>query len=89
MDFWSNRCEYCRISAPAVSFIDSEFEQTIITLKIEAERFPYLVSKYNITELPTQIIFYDNNIHCRFRGIGSVENRINDIKKEIEILVDI
>lgn len=83
VDFWSRRCEYCRISAPAVDFVHNNYSGKLVLLKVEIEKFPYIASRLNIRALPAQFLYKGGKKMKEYVGIESIEKRIADIEEDI------
>ena len=88
VDFWSRRCEYCRISAPAVDFVHKKYQEKVALLKVEIEKFPYIASRLNIRVLPTQILYKGGKKIKEYFGVESIERKIADIEEDIKEDID-
>ncbi len=86
-DFWSRRCEHCRLTAPAVDYIHSQYADEITLLKIEIEKFPYLASKYKISALPIQLLFKGGEKIKEYAGVETMDMKISEIAADIEKLM--
>lgn len=89
LDFWSLRCEYCRIAAPAVDYIHSLFSDKLILLKIECERFPYIVSEFNVRALPIQHLLIGNKKMKEYTGVVTITEKISEIEKDIKKFIKV
>lgn len=67
VDFWANWCGPCLMLSPILDEISSE-NKNLTLLKIDVEAEPELAQKYNVTSLPTVIIFKDNQIIANLSG---------------------
>jgi len=67
VDFWASWCGPCLMLSPILDEISSE-NSHITLLKIDVEAEPDIAQKYNITSLPTVLIFKDGKIISNLSG---------------------
>ena len=67
VDFWANWCGPCMMLSPILDEIASE-NKNITLLKIDVEAEGELAKKYNVTSLPTVIIFKEGKIVANLSG---------------------
>jgi thioredoxin 1 len=69
VDFYADWCGPCKSMEPTISGIASEFSDKIKVIKINVDRNPQISSVYNISGIPTLIIFHKGIIKWRQSGL--------------------
>jgi thioredoxin 1 len=62
VDFWASWCAPCRFLSPIVEELANEFEGKISFGKVDVDANPGVSSEYNITSIPTIIMFKDGKV---------------------------
>ncbi len=57
VDFWAPWCAPCRMIAPAVEQLASEYEGKAKVGKVNIDDFPSIAQRYHINSIPTVLIF--------------------------------
>jgi thioredoxin 1/thioredoxin 2 len=56
-DFWAEWCGPCKMMGPILQQLAKEWSGRITVIKIDTERKPGLAQQFNITGIPTLILF--------------------------------
>ncbi len=83
VDFWASWCPPCKVVEPILEELAQEYQGRVKIGKLNVDRNPGLGTKYEITGVPTFIIFKDGKIKDRAMAAKSKE----ELKKMIEKLL--
>jgi thioredoxin 1 len=61
VDFWAPWCSPCRMVAPLVEELATEYEGKVVFVKLDVDGNPKMASKYGIMSIPTLLIFKGGN----------------------------
>lgn len=68
VDFWAEWCGPCKMIAPIVDELATEYEGQIKVGKLDADAHPDILMRYNIMGIPTLILFKDGQPVERITG---------------------
>ncbi len=57
VDFWAPWCSPCRMVAPIVEELATEYEGRVNVAKVNVDQNPKIASKYGIMSIPSLLIF--------------------------------
>ena len=57
VDFWAEWCGPCRMIAPALEELSSEFGERVTIAKLNIDENPDAPAKYGVRGIPTMILF--------------------------------
>ena len=57
VDFWAPWCGPCRMVAPVVDELASEYDGKVSFVKVNVDNNPQIASQYGVMSIPTLIIF--------------------------------
>jgi thioredoxin 1 len=57
VDFWAEWCGPCRMIAPTIESIATEYKDKLVVGKINVDNEPVISQQYGIRNIPTMLIF--------------------------------
>lgn len=80
VDFWAPWCGPCRIIGPVVEELAPSYEGKAVIAKINVDENPETAQKYQVSSIPTLLMFKDGKVVDRALGAlprTQLENFIN------------
>ncbi len=71
VDFWATWCGPCRMLAPVIEELASEYDGKVKVCKLNTDEGPNTSSTYRITSIPTVIFFKDGQVVAQKVGLQS------------------
>lgn len=68
VDFWANWCGPCKMMAPNVEDIATDYANKAVVGKVNVDDYPTLAERYGIMSIPTILIFKDGELKERLVG---------------------
>src|SRR5262245_19997390 len=69
VDFWAPWCGPCRMIAPIVDQLASEYSGAIKVGKVNIDDSPNSAQNYGVSSIPTLMVFKGGNVVERFVGV--------------------
>ena len=81
VDFWAPWCGPCQMLGPVIEEISNEMSPDVKVAKINVDEQMELSSQYNVSAIPTVLLFKDGKIIETFIGFKQKEDYVNATKK--------
>lgn len=83
VDFYADWCGPCKMVSPAIAKIAKEKKSTLLTVKVNVDKKPQLSSYFQISSIPTIVLFKDGNPLMRLQGAQSYDAICKEIEKAL------
>jgi thioredoxin 1 len=68
VDFWAEWCGPCRLVAPELEKIQTEFGDKVKVVKLNIDESPNVAAKYGVMSIPTIALFRDGDLQSQVIG---------------------
>lgn len=83
VDFWAAWCGPCRMIAPTVEALASEYAGKAKVAKVNVDENQTTPTQYNVRGIPTLLLFKDGKVQEQIVGAASRDAIENMIKKHL------
>ncbi|QAA34601.1 thioredoxin [Clostridium manihotivorum] len=83
VDFWATWCEPCKMISPILDELSEELEGKVEFVKVNADQNKELVSKYQISGIPTMLIFKRGELVDTLNGFNPKVKLLQVLNKYI------
>ncbi|MCB0459376.1 MAG: thioredoxin [Flavobacteriaceae bacterium] len=70
VDFWAAWCGPCRMLAPIVEELNSEYDGKVVIAKVDVDSNQEFAAKYGVRNIPTVLIFKGGEIADKQVGVA-------------------
>lgn len=84
VDFWADWCGPCRMIAPSVKEIASEYDGTLKVAKVDVDENPAAPGRYAIVGIPTLMLFKNGAVVERIVGAQPKERILAQVLPHLE-----
>ena len=81
LDFWASWCPPCKMVEPVLQELSQDLSGLVKIVKINVDQNPTSASKYNISGVPTFIVFFKGKEMDRCVGAQSKQQLLNMLDK--------
>ena len=69
VDFWAEWCQPCRMLAPTIEKLATDYVGKVKVGKVDTDSNRDISLKYQISAIPTVILFKNGQVHQKFVGL--------------------
>lgn len=80
VDFWAPWCGPCQMLGPIIEEIGEEYKDTVKVVKLNVDEVGDIAAKYNVSAIPTVILFDNGAIKDTFVGFRQKQDYVSAIK---------
>ncbi len=73
VDFYADWCGPCRMLTPILEQLAQEMAGQVKVIKIDVDQAQVIASKYDITSIPTLILFVDGQMKGKVVGLKNLQ----------------
>lgn len=81
VDFWAEWCMPCRMLAPTIDELASEFTGRVKVGKVDTDKNRDVSLKFDINSIPTVILFKDGEVLRKFVGVIPKQEFAGELEK--------
>ena len=83
VDFWATWCPPCRIQGPIIDDLAAEISDRATISKLDVDDHGSIASRYEISSIPTLLLFKDGEEVERFVGVQQKETLLTVIEQHL------
>jgi thioredoxin 1 len=68
VDFYADWCGPCKMVSPSIKKLAGEYKGRMLTVKVDTDKKPALAARWNITGIPTIMLFHKGQVLMRLTG---------------------
>jgi thioredoxin 1 len=69
VDFWADWCGPCKMIAPSVTQLATDYQGRVKVAKVDVDQAPGLAGQFNISSIPTLLIFKGGEVVEQIVGV--------------------
>ena len=81
VDFWAPWCGPCQMLGPVIEEIGTELSSKVKVVKINVDEESELAAQYNVSAIPTVLLFNKGQIMETFIGFKQKEDYVSAVNK--------
>ena len=83
VDFWAPWCGPCKMIAPTIDAVATEYDGKVRVGKVNTDENPQTASSFNISAIPTVLLFKGGQIVDKFVGVVQKDKLTNSLNSHL------
>ena len=83
VDFYADWCGPCQMMVPILETVNAQLQNRLRVVKIDTEKYTVLANQYQITALPTLVLFKQGQPVERIEGVMQAEQLVQHLQNFI------
>lgn len=83
VDFFAEWCGPCKVQAPVLKEVKADIGDSVRILKIDVDKSPAIAQQYQVSSIPTLILFRNGQPIWRQTGVASKQQLVNVLKQHL------
>lgn len=83
VDFFAEWCGPCKVQAPVLKEVKTDVGDSVRILKIDVDKSPAIAQQFQVSGVPTLILFSNGQPVWRQSGVASRKQLVDIIKQHI------
>ena len=83
VDFWAPWCGPCKMIAPTIDAVATEYAGKVRVGKVNTDENPQTASSFNISAIPTVLLFKGGQIVDKFVGVVQKDKLTNSLNAHL------
>jgi thioredoxin 1 len=85
VDFWAEWCGPCKMIAPVLENIASEYDDSLKIVKLDVDNNPKTSTKFGVMSIPTLLLFKNGQVVEKLIGFMPKERLLGKIKPHLGV----
>ena len=81
VDFWAEWCMPCKMLGPTIDQLAADYQGKAKIGKVDTDSNQQVSAKFNITAIPTVMIFKDGQLVRKFVGVVQKKDFVSELQK--------
>lgn len=81
VDFYATWCGPCQMMAKILEQVNAQMKQRMRVVKIDTEKYPQVASQYQVTALPTLVLFKQGQPVDRIEGVLQTDQLMQRLQR--------
>ncbi|MGE5195595.1 MAG: thioredoxin [Deltaproteobacteria bacterium] len=83
VDFWAPWCGPCKMIAPTIDAVASEYAGKVRVGKLNTDDNAKIATEYNISAIPALLVFKGGQIVDRFVGVVNKDKLVSSLNRQL------